>query len=102
MKKLLLSALIVLSLGLSSTYATSKKGEMDNCQVVGGKGSLLVESNEKAKLTITVMSEEGTLILSEEVSSESGKLQLLGLETGVYKVEIKSKKTSKVFQVEVQ
>lgn len=102
MKKLLLSALIVLSLGLSSTYASSKKGGMENCNVSGGIGSLMVESNEKSKLTITVMSEEGALILSEEVSSESGKLQLLGLETGVYKVEIKSKKNTKTFRVEVQ
>ncbi len=102
MKKLILSVLLLTSLTyVQASDAKSKNGDMDKCQVSGGEGSLMVEAMEKSKMTITVTSEEGRLIVSE-VSSDSGKLQLLGLATGFYEVEIKSKKNSKVFRVEVQ
>ena len=73
---------------------------MDKLQVSGGEGSLVVDALNK-KHTVTIRDGEGRLILSEIISSETGKLQLLGLETGFYNVIIKGKKNSKSFNVEV-
>jgi hypothetical protein len=102
MKKILLSTLlIILFVSLNNSYAKSKDSDMDNLMVSGGKGSLMVEVPDKSKLTVTIKDNEGKLILSEMISSENGKLQLLGLSNGYYEVEIKNKKTSKVFRVEV-
>ncbi|HVD99787.1 MAG TPA: T9SS type A sorting domain-containing protein [Cytophagaceae bacterium] len=102
MRKLLLTTVFVSGLlfGSNLGYAKPKHGMVDKCLVSGGEGSLSVEA-DKSKMTITVTNEEGKLILSE-VSSDSGKLQLLGLSSGVYEVEIKNKKSSKTFRVEVQ
>ncbi len=98
MKRLLLSKLLILLfLSLNYSYA----GNIDNLMVSGGQGSLMVEVPDKSKLTVTIKDSEGKLILSEIISSESGKLQLLGLSAGYYEVEIKNKKASKVFRVEV-
>jgi hypothetical protein len=102
MKKVLLSTLlIVLLFSLNNSYAKSKDSDMDNLMVSGGQGSLMVEVPDKSKLTVTIKDSEGKLILSEMISSENGKLQLLGLSNGYYEVEIKNKKASKIFRVEV-
>jgi hypothetical protein len=98
MKQSLLSTLLILLfVSLNNSFA----GNIDNLMVSGGQGSLMVEVPDKSKLTVTIKDSDGKLILSEIISSESGKLQLLGLATGYYEVEIKNKKTSKVFRVEV-
>ncbi len=103
MKKILLSSLLITTLSFFAVAETAgtKIDEKETCMVSGGVGSLSIEAKEKTKITITVTNQEGSLVLSE-VSSESGKLQLLGLSTGLYEVEIKGKKNSRVFRVEVQ
>jgi hypothetical protein len=98
MKKLLLSLLLIV---LCFSVNISMAGDNVSLQVTGGQGSLIVEATDKSKLTVIVKNSEGQLILAETISSDTGKLQLLGLASGFYEVEIKSKKTSKSFHVEV-
>jgi hypothetical protein len=99
MKKLLLPVvLIVLCFSVNISMAGDN---VSHLIVTGGQGSLVVEAVDKSKLTITIKNSEGQLILSETISSDTGKLQLLGLANGFYEVEIKSKKSSKSFHVEV-
>jgi hypothetical protein len=100
MKKLFVAALIVSSFCIHDSFAKTTTGEMDKCQVTSSEaGTLVVET--KTKMTITVKDAEGKFILSEFSNADSGKLQLLGLSTGYYEVEIKNKKSSKIFRVEV-
>ena len=101
MKKLFVSSLVVLSLCFHGGFAKTSHGEMDKCQVSSSAaGTLVVEAG--SKMIITIKDAEGKFILSEISSSDSGKLQLLGLSTGYYVVEIKNKKNSKTFTVAVQ
>lgn len=100
MKKLFIASLIALSLCIQTGFAKSSHGEMDKCQVSSSAaGTMVIEAG--SKMIITIKDAEGKLILSEISSSESGKLQLLGLSTGYYEVEIKNKKNSKTFKIEV-
>jgi hypothetical protein len=104
MKKTFRSFLIfvaVLSLHFSPAFATTVS-DIEKLQVSGGQGNLIVEAEELSQLTITIKNEQGKLLVSELVDSKRDQFELTGLAKGLYEVEVKNKKTSKIFRVEVK
>ena len=108
MKKTFRSFLIfvaLVSLSFSPAFATVLspfENDIENIQVSGGHGNHMVEAEELSQFTITIKNAQGKLLVSELMDSKRDHFELTGLAKGFYEVEVKNKKSSKSFRVEVK